>query len=114
MVSGLAFIMMEGNQYLVNIIKEKKIEDWINVGEFKTFANGEYNQEADPYVHPNPWFRNTYDITSTPRIYILDKNKNIIANALKGNIPTEQISQIIKNHDSIKDYVVPEIKRELD
>lgn len=84
----------------ISFIKEKKIEDWINVGEFKTFANGEYNQEADPYVHPNPWFRNTYDITSTPRIYILDKNKKIIANALKGNIPTEQISQIIKNHSN--------------
>ena len=38
---------------------------------------------------------NKYDITSTPRIYILDKNKNIIANALKGNIPTEKIYELI-------------------
>ena len=82
-------------------IKDEKLdnkEHWINVGEFKTYANGEYNPKADPYVHPNPWYRDKYDITSTPRIYILDKNKNIIANALKGNIPIDKISELINNH----------------
>ena len=79
----------------MEFIKEKKLDDWINVGEFKTFKDGEYKPDADPYVHPNPWYRNKYDITSTPRIYILDKNKNILANALKGNIPTEKIHELI-------------------
>lgn len=44
-------------------IEDKNLFDWIHV--------------YDPYNHSN--FRLKYDITTTPQIFILDKNKNILA-----------------------------------
>jgi thiol-disulfide isomerase/thioredoxin len=46
-----------------NFIKEFKIEEWTNV--------------ADLYLQNN--FREVYDISSTPRAFLLDKDKKIIA-----------------------------------
>ena len=37
-----------------------------------------------------------YDIQGTPKVYLLDKDKNIIVNAIKGNIGVEQLSNIIE------------------
>jgi len=47
-------------------IQEYKIQEWTNVW--------------DPTYNSN--FRKLYDVTTTPIIYILDKNKKIIAKRL--------------------------------
>lgn len=57
-------------------IREKNLH-WINVG--------------DPYLHNN--FRHDFDISSTPQIFILDKDKKIIAKKLDVN----QIEDFIEN-----------------
>ncbi|MCX7861986.1 MAG: DUF5106 domain-containing protein [Bacteroidales bacterium] len=59
-------------------IEEKQLDDWINVWDKYHFTN----------------FRNLYDIYSTPTIYILDKNKKIIAK----RIGVEQIEKFIQYH----------------
>lgn len=58
-----------------NFIKEFKIEEWINV--------------ADLYLQNN--FREVYDINSTPRAFLLDKDKKIIAK----RFAAEQFEQIM-------------------
>ncbi len=59
-------------------VDEKNLHDWINVWDRYNFTN----------------FRNLYDIYSTPTIYILDKNKKIIAK----RIGVEQIEKFIQFH----------------
>jgi hypothetical protein len=50
--------------------------DWINL--------------ADPYVRSN--FRKDYNINSTPKVFVLDKEKRIIAR----KIGVEQVKEIIE------------------
>ena len=38
-----------------------------------------------------------YDINGTPKIYLLDKDKNILVNSIKGNIGVDQLSEIVEN-----------------
>jgi thiol-disulfide isomerase/thioredoxin/adenylate kinase family enzyme len=59
-------------------IEEKQLYDWINVWDKYNFTN----------------FRNLYDIYSTPVIYILDRNKKIIAK----RIGVEQIEKFIQHY----------------
>ncbi len=59
-------------------IEEHQLEEWINV--------------YDPYNQSN--FRNLYDIYSTPVIYILDKDKKIIAK----RISAEQIPEFLDHY----------------
>ncbi len=59
-------------------IEEHQLEEWINVW--------------DPYNQSN--FRNLYDIYSTPAIFVLDENKNIIAK----RIGTDQLPGFIEYH----------------
>ncbi len=61
-----------------DFIEEHQLEDWINVW--------------DPYNQSN--FRNLYDIYSTPAIFVLDENKNIIAK----RIGTDQLPGFIEYH----------------
>ena len=64
-------------------IKSNKL-DWINV--------------ADPYYRSN--FRADYDIKSTPQIFILDKNKEIIAKKLGAEQIEDFINRVIEYEDS--------------
>jgi thiol-disulfide isomerase/thioredoxin len=66
----------------IDFIKNKKIEDWINA--------------YDQYMITN--FRNNYDIYSTPTLYLLDKDKKIIAKRLA----VEQIEKIIEYYEKEK------------
>ncbi len=59
-------------------IEEHQLDEWINVW--------------DPYNQSN--FRNLYDIYSTPAIFVLDENKNIIAK----RIGTDQLPGFIEYH----------------
>jgi len=78
-----------------NFINTYDIGDWTNVAEFKTFVDGEFNRQNDPYVTPFPYIKQLYDINGTPKVYLLDKDKNILVNAIKGNIGVEQLSEVI-------------------
>jgi len=63
-------------------IKEKEIGDWINVYDKYQFTN----------------FRNLYDVYATPTIYVLDKDKKIIAK----RIVSEQIKNLIEKLEGLK------------
>ncbi|MGC6428883.1 MAG: DUF5106 domain-containing protein [Flavobacteriales bacterium] len=87
----------------VELDKEKWLEfirtydtgDWINVAEFRTYVDGEYNRENDMYVTPFPYIKQLYDINGTPKVYLLDKDKRILVNAIKGNIGVDQLSELL-------------------
>ncbi|MGC4100918.1 redoxin domain-containing protein [Ferruginibacter sp.] len=59
----------------VKFIKEHKLGEWTNV--YKTKAM----EDAD-FAAQKPSFRQLYDVTLTPTLYLLDKNKNIIGKKL--------------------------------
>jgi len=63
----------------MKFIEDKGMEDWINA--------------YDPYGWSK--FRDKYDIYSTPTIYVLNKNKEIIAKRLD----VEKIEEFIKNYE---------------
>jgi protein-disulfide isomerase len=96
-ISVMAVSVELDREKWVDFIKTYDIGDWINAAEFKTFVDGEYNRENDPYVTPFPYIKQLYDINGTPKVYLLDKDKNIIVNAIKGNIGVEQLSELIVN-----------------
>ena len=79
----------------IDFINTYDTGDWINVAEFKTYVDGEFNRQNDPYVTPFPYIKQIYDINGTPKIYLLDNNKNILVNSIKGNIGVEQLSEVV-------------------
>ncbi len=66
----------------IKFINDKGMREWTNV----------YDPE---YKSP---FRQWYDITSTPKVYIVDQRKKVIARQLG----VEQISDFIKQHEKIE------------
>ena len=78
-----------------DFINTYDIGDWTNVAEFKTYVDGEYNRQNDPYVTPFPYIKQLYDINGTPKVYLLDNEKKILVNAIKGNIGVEQLSEVV-------------------
>jgi thiol-disulfide isomerase/thioredoxin len=67
----------EGKVKWINFVNEHKLYDWINAW--------------NPYDYK---FKEDYDVTSTPTIYILDKDKKIIAK----RIGPEQCEEIIDHY----------------
>ena len=68
------------------MIKDKKM-DWVNISDFP-HANknaGKYVYEMQVTDFPSLNFRKTYDIFSTPQIYLLDKDNKIVAKRLDAN-----------------------------
>ena len=61
-----AVLTQNNKEKWLKAIQEYKIQEWTNVW--------------DPSYTSN--FRKLYDVTSTPIIYILDKNKRIVAKRL--------------------------------
>ncbi len=59
----------------LKFIKDKHLEEWTHVYKTKEMEDADYKAQK-------PGFRQLYDITLTPTIYLLDKNKNIIAKKL--------------------------------
>ena len=73
----------------MKFIKEQGTEEWINVADIN------HDDEGNP-VASSDW-RDKYDIYSTPVIYLLDKEKNIIAKRITHTQIVEIISRIQKN-----------------
>lgn len=70
------------------------------VAEWKKFINENnlnFINVADPYVETN--FRTIYDIASTPQLYVLDKDKKIIAKRIGAN----QLEEFFFNYFRSKD-----------
>ena len=76
-------------------IKTYDIGSWINVAELKTVNDGIYNKANDREVTSLPELKEKYDISGTPKVYLLDKQKKILVNAIKGNIGVEQLSELL-------------------
>lgn len=87
-------------------IKEKNL-NWINISDFP-YANEHpeeflYQKQVTDLKSLN--FRKTYDIFSTPQIYLLDKNKVIVAKRLDAN----NLAKIIEHKLNVTlDYDEPE------
>ena len=73
----------------INFIEKYGIESWTNVCDIQT------DPEGNPAASSN--WRDEYDIYSTPVIYLLDKNKKILAK----RISYSQISKVIKRLEEI-------------
>jgi protein-disulfide isomerase len=56
-------------------IREHNLGEWVNVYQTKEI-------EAANFAAQKPGYRQLYDVTLTPTIYLLDKDKNIIAKKL--------------------------------
>ena len=69
----------DGMVQCAEFILEKEMTGWINV--------------VDPYYRTK--FKTTYDIKSTPQIYLLDKNKEILSKRLGVEQIEEVLQQII-------------------
>lgn len=74
-----AVLTPEGKQSVkpewLSFIKEQKLGDWTHVYKTKEM------EDAD-YAAQRPGFRQLYDITMTPTLYLLDKEKRIIGKKL--------------------------------
>ena len=92
-------VELEKEEWL-KFIKTYDTGEFINVGEFRTIVDGEYFRENDPYVTPFPNIKHLYDINGTPKVYVLDKNKKILVNAIKGNIGIDQIDELIRRENA--------------
>lgn len=71
------------------VYTQNEAEPWTDFIEQKDLNNDKWYNVYDKYNFSN--FRNLYDIYSTPTIYLLDKNKKIIAKRLD----VDQIQQMI-------------------
>ena len=65
-------------------LKEQKIEDWLNVADIS------FDDEGNPLANSD--WRDKYDIYSTPVVYLLDKEKKILAKRI--------------NHDQLKEIIL--------
>ena len=68
----------------IDFIKEKKLGDWDNVYQTKAMADLETTQQR-------PSFKQLYDVYVTPTIFLLDKDKRIVAKKLS----IEQLNDFI-------------------
>ena len=64
-----------GKQNWLNYIREHKLNDWIHI--YQTEETKERIYKAN-----QPGYRQLYDVYQTPMVYLLDKDKNIIAKKL--------------------------------
>ena len=69
----------------VNFIKSHSLGDWINVYQTK-------EMEAENLAAQKPSYRQLYDVTLTPTLYLLDKEKRIIAKKLTW----EQLNELLE------------------
>ena len=64
-----------GKEAWMNYLHENKLQDWVHV--YETTA-----QKDSMYAAGKPNFRQLYDVSQTPLLYLLDKDKRIIAKKL--------------------------------
>ncbi len=83
------------NDGWLKFVKEKDL-DWINVSDTKEIMN---NEKASELISKGVTsllslnYRTTYDVTSTPKVYLMDENMKIIAKS----IGAEQIDKFLEH-----------------
>ncbi len=82
-----------GKENWVNFIKEKKLDGWKHVYQLPSVT------EADNAAG-RPSYRQLYDVYQTPMLYLLDKDKRIIAKKLTVEQLNEVIDMKLKNKKS--------------
>jgi hypothetical protein len=73
-----------------DFIKENKMENWINV--YETEGQRKMIEQAKA-----PSYKQLYDVIQTPTIYLLDKDKKIIAKKLTLEQMDDVLDMKIKN-----------------
>lgn len=96
-------------------IKEKKLE-WINISDFP-----DANENAKEYIYDKRLttleslnFRLTYDIFSTPQIYLIDKEKKIIGKKLNALSLGKMVEHLEKKKFEYLEILESENKKEKD
>ncbi len=69
----------------VAYIRDHHLGDWIHVYQTKAMADAEAAAQRPPY-------RQLYDVTQTPKLYLLDKEKRIVAKGLSW----DQLNEVLK------------------
>lgn len=69
----------------IQYIRDHKLDGWINVYETKEMEKADVDNQR-------PSFRQSYDVTMTPTLFLLDKDKRIVAKKLTW----EQIDDLLK------------------
>lgn len=78
-------VMTDGGKDLwVNFIKEKNLRDWYHVYQLPA-------KEVEDNAAGKPSYKQLYDVFQTPSLYLLDKDKRIIAKKLS----FEQLNEVI-------------------
>jgi thiol-disulfide isomerase/thioredoxin len=80
-------------QAWLDFIKEKNIGDWVNVYQTKAMADMELTQQK-------PSFKQLYDVYVTPTMFLLDKDKRIVAKKLSIEQFNDFIEVKMKNETS--------------
>ena len=75
----------------VKYIKEHNLGDWTHVYQTKEMEKAEADAQK-------PGFRQLYDVTQTPTLYLLDKEKRIIGKKLSWKQLDEFLQVKIKNN----------------
>lgn len=83
--------------YSIATINYQELDVW---KDFINKNNLNFINVADPYVETN--FRTIYDIASTPQLYVLDKDKKIIAKRIGANQLEEFFFNYFKRNDKEK------------
>lgn len=81
--------------YAISTVPYEEIDKW---KEFIKTNKCDFINVADPYYQFQPNFRTLYDISSTPVIFVLDKDKKIIAK----RIGVEQLEDFISKYDEFE------------
>ena len=97
------------NEKWRKFIKEKKLE-WVNISDFP-----EANENAKKYIYEKRLttleslnFRLTYDIFSTPQIYLVDREKKIIGKKLNAL----SLGRMIEHLEDVKIDYLDELETE--
>jgi thiol-disulfide isomerase/thioredoxin len=69
----------------INYIKNNNLGDWIHVYQTKAMADADAAAQRPPY-------RQLYDVTQTPKLFLLDKEKRIVAKSLSW----DQLDELLK------------------
>ncbi|PCJ83515.1 MAG: DUF5106 domain-containing protein [Flavobacteriales bacterium] len=85
------------NEEWKKYIREKEL-NWINISD-----NPEINKNAAKYLHLTTLeslnFRDTYDLYSTPKVFLLDEDKKIVAKQLSVEQLGEMLGNLLKKEE---------------
>lgn len=90
------YAVLSENQHgpWLNYINDHNLQDWVNVYETKEMADANSAQQK-------PGFRQLYDVTMTPTLFLLDKEKRIIGKKLNW----KQVNELLAAKHEAKEKI---------